>query len=590
MEQTENIDTQRMELSKNNLIKEVKGKNRLSNVFIAMNIVSGIIPFFIVVWIVGMLMDGTVTLDKIIIAGVIIAVFQIMKAVFYVLSIWKAHDSAYSSLAELRVNILEHLKKLPQSFFQERKVGDLTNIINHDVEQAELYLAHVLPEITAIKSILIVVALSVIIIDWRMGLALISTVPLVFLYLSFLNKLWVKQEKTYFEKTRQMSEDLVEYISTIPVIKAFSREEKKTQNVLERMKSYIIWAKKTTIGTSTPMSLLTLFLEGGLIVLVIVGSILLINHEIDIQRFILALILGGIFSSSLAKMAAYHHFEIVFENSMDNVNSIIGVLGEKRPEKYQNLETGDIEFKDVNFSYNEDENILRNVDLVFKENSVNAIIGTSGSGKTTLANLIMGFWKADSGEITINGRNIDSMSERDLSSLVSIVQQEVFLFNLSIEENLRIGKKDATREEIVEATKKAQIHDMIMSLPQNYRTVVGEGGTKLSGGEKQRISIARTILKNTPIIILDEATASIDPNKEYLIQKAINNLSKDKTLIMIAHHLSNIVNADQIVVMEYGNVIAKGTYQELLGTCKLCQKMVKEQTKVDNWKIKGVVQ
>jgi len=172
---------------------------------------------------------------------------------------------------------------------------------------------------------------------------------------------------------------------------------------------------------------------------------------------------------------------------------------------------------------------------------------------------------------------------------VSIVQQEVFLFNLSIEENLRIGKKDASREEIIEAAKKAQIHDTIMNLPQDYQTVVGESGTKLSGGEKQRISIARTILKDAPIIILDEATAAIDPNKEYLIQKAINNLSKDKTLIMIAHHLSNIVNTDQIMVMEDGNLIAKGTHQELLETCKLYQKMVKEQTKVDNWKIKEVV-
>jgi ATP-binding cassette subfamily B protein IrtA len=589
MEQTKNIDIQHMEQSKKNLINEVKGKSRLSNVFIALNVVSGIIPFFIVVWLVGMLMDGTITLDKIIVAGVIIAISQIMKAVFYALSIWKAHDSAYSSLADVRVNLLEHLKKLPQSFFQERKAGDLTNIINHDVEQAELYLAHVLPEVTAIKFILIVVALSVIIIDWRMGLALISTVPLVLLYLSFLNKIWAKQMKIYFEKTKQMSEDMVEYISTIPVIKAFSREEKKTQNVLEKMKSYIFWAKKITISTSTPMSLITLFLEGGLIVLVIVGSILLINHQIDIQRFILALILGGIFSSSLAKMATYQHFESVFQNSMDNVNSIIGAPGEKRPEKYQNLETGDIEFKNVNFSYDEDETVLKNINLVFKENSVNAIVGASGSGKTTIAHLIMGFWKVDSGEITINGRNIDSMSEQDLSSLVSIVQQEVFLFNLSIEENLRIGKKDASREEIIEAAKKAQIHDTIMNLPQDYQTVVGESGTKLSGGEKQRISIARTILKDAPIIILDEATAAIDPNKEYLIQKAINNLSKDKTLIMIAHHLSNIVNTDQIMVMEDGNLIAKGTHQELLETCKLYQKMVKEQTKVDNWKIKEVV-
>ena len=209
MEQTKDIDTHYIEQSKKDLIKEVKGKSRLSNVFIALNVISGIIPFFILVWVVGMLIDGTITLAEIIVAGVIIAVFQIMKAIFYALSIWKAHDSAYSSLADIRVNILEHLKKLPQSFFQERKGGDLTNIINHDVEQTELYLAHVLPEVTAIKLVLIVIASSVIIIDWRMGLALISTVPLVFLYLHFLDSAWAEEMKTYFERTKRMSEDLV---------------------------------------------------------------------------------------------------------------------------------------------------------------------------------------------------------------------------------------------------------------------------------------------------------------------------------------------------------------------------------------------
>lgn len=586
MEQTKDINAQYMEKNKKNLIKEVKGKNRLSNMYMAINIVAGLIPFFIVVWLVSMLINGGLTWNTIIVGGLIMAICQITKAVFYALSIRKAHDSAYSSLTDIRLKILEHLKNLPQSFFQERKVGDLTNIINHDVEQTELYLAHVLPEVTAIRLILVVISVSTLVIDWRLGLALISTVPLIILYQSFLNKTWAEKERTYFERTKEMSENLVEYISTIPVIKAFSREEKKTQNVLDGMKNYTSWVKKLTVSISIPMSLIPLLLEFGLLIMVIWGSWLLIQQQIDIQRFILALILGGIFTSSLAKNAIYQHFGIVFQNSMDSVNSILGVKIEKKPEKYHNPQTGDIEFKNVNFSYNGEDTVLENVNLVFKKNSVNAIVGPSGSGKTTIANLIMGFWKADSGNITINQKEIDCMSEQDLSNLVSIVQQEVFLFNLSIEENLKIGRKDASKEEIIEAAKQAQIHDMIMSLPDKYSTIVGEAGTKLSGGEKQRISIARTILKNTPIIILDEATASIDPDKEHLIQKAINHLSKDKTLIMIAHHLNTIVNADQIVVMENGNVVATGTHHELTGTCVLYDEMVAEQAKVDSWKIK----
>lgn len=201
----------------------------------------------------------------------------------------------------------------------------------------------------------------------------------------------------------------------------------------------------------------------------------------------------------------------------------------------------------------------------------------------------MGFYGVDKGQVRVGGKNIENMDEGELRKLISIVQQDVFLFNLSIEENIRIGKKNASREEVIEAAKKAQLHDMIMTLKNGYDTVVGESGAKLSGGEKQRISIARMILKDAPVIILDEATSAIDPYNEFLIQRAIDNLAENKTIIMIAHHLNTIVNANQIVVMQEGRVIGKGIHEELVDSCCLYKQMIEEQRRVDNWEIKEAV-
>ena len=232
--------------------------------------------------------------------------------------------------------------------------------------------------------------------------------------------------------------------------------------------------------------------------------------------------------------------------------------------------------------------MLENINLRFPKNSKTALVGASGCGKSTLANLLMGFWEPTDGRITIAGEDTAFFSEQQLNRLFSIVQQEVFLFNLSIEENIRIGKPESGMEEIMAAAKKARIHDFIMSLPNGYQTLAGEAGVKFSGGQKQRISIARMILKDAPIIILDEATAAVDTENEAFIQAAIDDLSRDKTVIMIAHHLNTIRDADQIIVMDSGKVIDTGRHNALLERCILYRKMVEDQNKVDNWKIKEV--
>lgn len=578
-----------MKESSHVLAKAYKRKSLLSRFLMTISVVAGIIPIFMIMRIINLLSNKEVTMDTIITFGVMICLCQIVKAVFYAFSMWKAHDFAYTSLAQIRLNMIKHLKKLSLRFFQKRKIGDLTNIMNHDVDQVELYLAHGLPEITIAILIPIIIAISLFLIDWRLGLALISTVPLVLIYQVILNKLIAGVFVHYAKSTKKMSEDLLEYIATIPIVKAFSKEEQRTKKVLNGMHNYISWVKKMTVSIAFPMVFSTMLMEGGMVVLAIVGSLLLSNEQIEVHTFVLAIILGGLFSNTLAKFPTFHHIGIIYNNAVSNIESVMHVKPIDRCKSYKNLNNGDIKFRGVSFRYEKEKNVLEDIDLVFKKNSMNAIVGASGSGKTTIANLLMGFWQPHSGQITMNGKNMDTISEQELSYFVSMVQQETFLFNMSIKDNIKIGNKDASNEQVIQVAKKAQIHDMIMGLPKGYDTMVGESGAKLSGGEKQRLSIARTMLKNTPVIILDEATSAIDSSNELLIQKAIDHLGKKKTIITIAHHINTIQKADQIIVMEKGRILAKGTHEELLKNCKLYKKMVEEQSSVDNWEIKEVV-
>ncbi|WP_324825219.1 ABC transporter ATP-binding protein [Sinanaerobacter sp. ZZT-01] len=568
------------------LSEQVKAKSLPSNIFLGASILFGLAPSIIIVVMVGFLMNGSFDMRHFGISAAGITASLLLKALFYALSIWKAHDAAYGTLTDIRLNMIEHMRRMPISFFQKRKTGDLANIINHDVEQAEVYLAHAIPEIMSSTIIPAAIFVVVLIMDWRMGLAMVSTLPLVYLLRKGVNSMWFRRARKFSASKQKMSEDLVEYIANISVIKAFAKEEQKTKNVLNGIKEYLRWVKKSTIGVSIPMSIITMLMESGVILIIMVGSTLFLEGQISVQQLILAFILGGVFSASFSKMATFQHYGIVFNQSMRNVGSVLGEEAPRRSNLLSEADAGDIVFKDVSFSYDKDNEVLSYINLTFKENSLNAIVGSSGSGKSTLANLIMGFWEPDSGMVSIGGKNIADMTEQTLAGLVSMVQQDVFLFNLSIEENIRIGKPDATLEEIMEAAKRAQIHDFIVSLPKGYDTMAGEAGVKFSGGEKQRISIARMILKNAPIIILDEATAAIDPNNEHLIQKAISNLGKDKTIITIAHHLNTIVGANQIIVMDAGKAVAAGTHEELLATCPLYAEMVEQQNKVDTWQIK----
>ena len=567
------------------LRKKVIGKNGLSNLLLALKIVFDLIPQILLVYLISSLITNNISEDnlKYIFLGIFISFA--LKGVFYYFATRVAHEKAYEKLTELRLDIIGHLKKLSLGFFKEHNTGELTNIVQHDVEQVEVYLAHGLPEIMSVTLLPTIIFVAMIFVDWRLALGMIAGVPLMYLVKVLSQKTMDKNFAIYFNHENKMREELMEYVKNISVIKAFAKEEEISERTLKTAREYIYWVKKSMGAITIPMGLIDIFMEIGVVIVMILGSIFLYQGNITTPNFILAIILSSAFTASISKTATLQHFSIVFREALKAIGKVLTVpLPKKKTE--QGLEFGNIEFKDVNFAYGKDGFELKNINLTFKKNSLNAFVGASGCGKSTVSNLLMGFWDADSGRIEINGKDIKDYSQENISNLIGSVQQEVILFDLSIFENISIGKLNATKEEVIEAAKKARCHDFISALPNGYETRVGEMGVKLSGGEKQRISIARMILKNAPILILDEAMAAVDSENERLIGEAIDDLSKDKTVITIAHHLNTIRNSDQIIVMDKGLVLDTGSHEELMKRCDFYRDMVEAQNKVDRWNLK----
>lgn len=567
------------------LRKKVVGKNGLSNSLLALKIVCDLIPQILLVYLISSLITNNNSEDnlKYIFLGIFISFA--LKGVFYYFATKVAHEKAYEKLTELRLDIIGHLKKLSLGFFKEHNTGELTNIVQHDVEQVEVYLAHGLPEIMSVTLLPTIIFIAMIFVDWRLALGMIAGVPPMYLVKVLSQKTMDKNFAIYFNHENKMREELMEYVKNISVIKAFAKEEEISERTLKTAREYIYWVKKSMGAITIPMGLIDIFMEIGVVIVMILGSIFLYQGNITTSNFILAIILSSAFTASISKTATLQHFSIVFREALNAIGKVLTVpLPKKKME--QGLEFGNIEFKDVNFAYGKDGFELKNINLTFKKNSLNAFVGASGCGKSTVSNLLMGFWDADSGRIEINGKDIKDYSQENISNLIGSVGQDVILFDLSIFDNIAIGKLNATKEEVIEAAKKARCHDFISALPNGYETRVGEMGVKLSGGEKQRISIARMILKNAPILILDEAMAAVDSENERLIGGAIDDLSKDKTIITIAHHLNTIRDSDQIIVMDKGVVLDAGSHEELMKRCDFYKDMVDAQNKVDRWNLK----
>lgn len=564
--------------------RELK-QSLLAGSITTVSVICGIIPFFWVMNIINILKT-----DKdpraIGLNCLFITLALALKAVLYSIGIKRSHKVAFTALASIRDRLINHIYRLKFLDIKKHKTGELLQIINHEVEQVEIFMAHALPELIISLTVPIVIILSLFFIQWQFALILLAVLPLLFIDMKYLKIKFDSRFAVYVQKQTEISEDLLEYIAGISTIKAFNRDEKKTDSLLDKMADYIIWVKKLTADMTIFGILQNTIVGSGSVAIILYGSKLLLANSINFENYIIGIVFAGFFAASIAKLMTFTHKTMMFKHSKKNIVAILNIPLPKEDKLTSQIKSKDVTFKNVNFSYENSISILNGINFTAKENTTTSLIGFSGSGKTTIANLIAGFIKTESGEILIGDKNIDDINEEYLFDLVSIVEQNVFLFNTTIKENILIGNLEATENQVIEAAKKAMIHETIANLEKGYDTQVGEGGCKLSGGEKQRISIARMILKNNPIIILDEATSAIDPLNEKLIMKAMKNLGEGKTVISIAHHMESVKNSDNIILLDKGNIINQGGHLEMLDKSRLYKEMVNAQKEVDGWTIK----
>ena len=553
---------------------DCKGKLAASVLFAVLSIAGGMIPYFAAAKIVIDIIEYRYTLRGIGEAVLLALLGYTGKVLFSAISTELSHQAAYNILLSIRTALTAKLSRVPLGYVTERPSGEFKTILVDTVEKLESPFAHLIPEMTANLLIPVIIFIYLFYLDWRLALISLVTIPIGLLFYIPLMKKYKKHYKRNIEAGNEMNAQTVEYINGIETIKAFNQStlsyEKyagAVQNSCQAITDFFVntLLEYTAVMTIIPSTLLFVlpsalyfYMQGTLSLAVFVSSIIL--------SFGLAgpLVQAMKYTDNMASMGTI----------MDQVSEILNAEEMKRPTEEKLLDNYNIVFKNVTFGYG-DQNVLNGISFEARAKAMTAIVGPSGSGKSTVAKLIASFWEAEGGEITLGGIDMKQLPLKQVSQIISYVAQDNFLFNLSLRENIRIGKPDATDKEIEEAAKKASCHDFILSLEHGYDTVVGYGGGHLSGGERQRISIARAILKDSPIILLDEATAYTDPENEAVIQQSISRLVQGKTLIVIAHRLSTISSADNIIVVNRGRIEAQGTQSELLEKSAIYQSMWK---------------
>lgn len=507
--------------------------------------------------------------------GLIMAVLWIFRVVFHTLSTNISHRTTFKLIGNVRILLIDKLSRLPLGTVQGMPSGELKNIICERTDSMEPILAHVVPEFTANICAPIMLFIYILTLDWRMAFLSLATLPI-----AGIAMIWMLKDKNVqFQKTQTttkvLNDTAVEYVGGIEVIKAFGKAESSYKRFADAAKenanSFIEWMRACVI----PFSLGMVIAPATLLSVLPTGALFTMNGSLSLTEYIMILIISCGLISPLITVMSYNDDITKATSIFTEIDDILNLTELKRPEISNKLNTvHDITLNNVSFGYGEKE-VLHNFSLKIPDGTVTALVGPSGSGKSTVARLIASLWDVQGGNIKIGGVNIRDMSLSDYNAQIAYVSQDSFLFNTSIRENIRMGKPSASNEEVEKIARKSGCYDFIMGLENGFDTIVGGSGAHLSGGERQRISIARAMLKNSPILILDEATAYTDPENEAIIQKSISELSKEKTLIVIAHRLSTIIDADQIVVIKDGNIEAKGTHTELLNSSSLYKNMWK---------------
>ena len=544
----------------------------LSVVLAIISVASGLVPYFAVAEIVNLLISGEMDFSVYLQWGLIGLIAYFARSVFHGLSTRCSHEATFRVLSEMRRTIAEKLTRVPMGYLTATPSGRLKTTLVERIEQMEVPLAHIIPEMTANLLVPVALVVYLFVLDWRMALASLATIPLGMLCYMAQMKEYPKKYAAVMQANKHMNATTVEYVGGIEVIKAFNQSaasyEKFTDAVRQNTRLMLEWMKSTQ-GYSALM--MTLW-PAVLIAVLPVGCLLYQNGSLSASDFITIAILSlGIIGPLVAAIFLTDDFSKIATIT----GEIAAVLEEPeldRPKAQKKLEGHDISLQDVHFAY-KDVQVLNGVSLDIKAGMRTALVGPSGSGKSTIAKLIASYWDVSSGRITIGGIDVKTLPPEQVMDLIGYVSQDNFLFNVSVRENIRMGRPDATDEDVEAVAKAAGCHDFIMSLTHGYDTIVGGAGGHLSGGERQRVAIARAMMKNAPIVILDEATSYTDPENEAILQESIGRLTRGKTLIVIAHRLSTITEADQIAVVDDGRIVAVGKHAELVQCCPLYAQM-----------------
>ena len=564
-----------------------KGKMALSVFCAILSVAGGFIPFWAVYEILLAFINQNVTLNGILIWCLVGAAGYLLRVACHGISTILAHISAYTILEGIRLKIADRLMKAPLGEVMGRRIGYLKNIIMDKVEDLEPPLAHMIPELTSNLLLPVAIFIWMLVIDWRMGLAVLIAPVLAMIPMFFLMRNYNSQYAAYMEANNHVNSIIIEYVEGIEVVKAFNQSTSSYEKFVNAVQSFkeftLAWFKSTWKSMNLMMAIMPTTLLGVLPV----GLLLVQNGSISPAELAMGIILSLSIVGPLMKATTFINEAKSMEYAVEAANELLNLPVLPDSGKIVSIPHNDIALKHVTFSYDgsEQNEVLHDVNLELPEGSFTALVGPSGGGKSTIARLIARFWDVTGGSITIGGKNVKELSIRQLSELVSFVTQDNFLFNCSLKENIRLGNPNATDEEVYAAAKAACCDEFIVRLDKGYDTSAGDAGKRLSGGEKQRIAIARAILKNAPIVILDEATAFTDPQNEDKIQKSIMALSKGKTLLVIAHRLSTIQNADQIVVLKKGRIVDCGKQEELLKRCPLYADMWKAHIGAKNWSV-----
>jgi len=550
-----------------------RGEYLLSVITALIGVACSLIPYFIIIRIITALINGTAELSYYLTLCVWMAGLWILRYVLHSVSTALSHHATFHVLAKVRIMLLDKLATLPLGTVLDRSSGSYKNIIVERVDSIETTLAHLLPEMTAnIVGALAILAL-IFANDWRMGLSMLIVLPLGMLCFMSMFRGYNEKFQRTVTSTKALNDTAVEYIGGIEVIKAFGQSKtgyaKFVSAAKEGADCFIDWMKSSLFGQSAGMAIFPSTLLG----ILPVGCLLYMQGTLTAESFLTAIVLS--FGVMQPLMTAFSYTDDIAQ-----VRTIVGEVSEvlscedmRRPEKAVKLPCDNsIELKNVRFAYH-DKEVLHGIDLHIEQGTVNALVGPSGSGKSTIARLIASLWDVKDGVIELGGVDIRTLPLAECTKRIANVSQDNYLFDLSVMDNIRMGRKSATDEEVIDAAKKCGCHEFIMSLENGYQTVCGASGGHLSGGERQRISITRAMLKDAPVVILDEATSYTDPENEAVIQSALAKLVKGKTVIVIAHRLSTIADADQIIVVNQGHIEAAGTQEELLKSCPLYKTM-----------------